>query len=70
MSMRDNETGVLQKKRKNASIFDEHLEEIKCLLDFGLSILKTYEKILEKLPNNKTSSYNGFYRFCQRRGII
>jgi len=67
---KDNETGMLQ-KRKNISIFDRYIDEIKFLIDLGLTISKTYEKILIKLPENKKQiSYNGFYKFCIRRKII
>jgi len=71
MSMKDEkkETCVLRKRGK-ASVLDCHVDEIRYLLNFGLSFAKTYDKILEKLPSNKQISYNGFYRFCKRNRLM
>ena len=64
--MRDEKIEISERKRK-ISILDLYFDEIKNQLDIGLSIAKVYKKINEKLPD-RGISYNGFYRYCKRRG--
>jgi len=71
--MRDNEkmeningeTGVL---RKRSSVLDYHIEEIKKYREMGVSISSIYKIVKGRLPD-RGITYNGFYRFCKRRGL-
>ena len=54
--------------RKNSSVFERYIDEIESCLVYGLSISQTYKKILPKIE--KHVSYNGFYRYCKRKGLL
>ncbi len=64
---KNNETGVLQNNNRS-SIFDYHFNEIKELRKLDLSISSVFKIIKNKLPSYG-ATYNGFYRYCKRKGL-
>lgn len=53
-----------------ASILDLHKDEIKQLIQIGVSIRSAWCIIKNKIPLDNPISYDGFYKYCKRKKII
>ena len=51
------------------SILDIYKKDIEALIETGASIRSVWKIICSKIPTEQKISYDGFYKYCKRKGI-
>ncbi|MDX1808927.1 MAG: hypothetical protein R3331_05270 [Sulfurospirillaceae bacterium] len=51
------------------SILDLYRQEIEEFVKTGASLRSIWKILSHKMPNNVQITYNGFYRYCKRKGL-
>lgn len=63
------EEGKIRKKRGKKSILDDYIDEIKMYIEMEIGIASIWKILSTQKLKNRKITYNGFYRYCKRKGL-
>ncbi|WP_331775006.1 hypothetical protein [Sulfurospirillum sp. 1612] len=69
--MMEGKNNITKRKQKpgKKSVLDDYIDEIKMYLEMDVGIASIWKILSNKNLKNKNITYNGFYKYCKRRGL-